>query len=173
MEDIIQKIEQWAEERNLITGSTTHKQMLKLLEEFGELCGGVSKNKPEIIKDSIGDCMVVMIIMNRQLSNAINIPSLLNVVSVGLSDGEISDEEKDSTLLLISKNIGNLSHSIGMLEAESIIDNLALTIGTLFLLSTKFYLDFNECLQYAYEQIKDRKGKMIDGVFIKEDDLPA
>jgi hypothetical protein len=28
-----------------------------------------------------------------------------------------------------------------------------------------------ECLEVAYNDIKDRKGKMIDGVFVKESDL--
>ena len=28
------------------------------------------------------------------------------------------------------------------------------------------------CLEEAYKVIKDRKGKMIDGVFVKEEDLP-
>lgn len=28
-----------------------------------------------------------------------------------------------------------------------------------------------ECLEFAYEEIKDRKGMMIDGTFIKYDDL--
>jgi hypothetical protein len=28
-----------------------------------------------------------------------------------------------------------------------------------------------ECLETAYNDIKDRKGKMIDGVFVKEADL--
>ena len=28
------------------------------------------------------------------------------------------------------------------------------------------------CLDEAYNVIKDRKGKMIDGVFVKEEDLP-
>jgi hypothetical protein len=32
-------------------------------------------------------------------------------------------------------------------------------------------VDFNECLKMAYDEIKDRKGKMIDGVFVKEEDL--
>lgn len=32
-------------------------------------------------------------------------------------------------------------------------------------------LDLGECLHLAYEEIKDRKGKMIDGVFVKEEDL--
>lgn len=29
-------------------------------------------------------------------------------------------------------------------------------------------LDFEECLASAYEEIKDRKGRVIDGVFVKE-----
>lgn len=33
------------------------------------------------------------------------------------------------------------------------------------------YLD--DSLEYAYNQIKDRKGKFIDGVFVKEEDLKA
>ena len=37
---------------------------------------------------------------------------------------------------------------------------------------TKFYrTDVKIALIYAWNQIKDRKGKMIDGVFVKEEDL--
>lgn len=32
-------------------------------------------------------------------------------------------------------------------------------------------LVFEECLQSAYNEIKDRKGKVINGVFVKEADL--
>ena len=32
--ELIEKIEQWAEERNLIKGSTIKKQILKMIEEF-------------------------------------------------------------------------------------------------------------------------------------------
>ena len=28
----------------------------------------------------------------------------------------------------------------------------------------------NDCLEIAYDDIKDRKGKMIDGIFVKEGD---
>ena len=37
MQQLIKQIEQWAEERNLIEGSTPQKQFLKLAEEIGEL----------------------------------------------------------------------------------------------------------------------------------------
>jgi hypothetical protein len=31
-------------------------------------------------------------------------------------------------------------------------------------------LSINECIEVAYNDIKDRKGRMVDGVFVKEDD---
>ena len=65
---LIKNIENWAEARNLIEGSTPKKQFIKLMEEFGELCSGVSKNKIDVVKDSIGDCFVVMVILARQFN---------------------------------------------------------------------------------------------------------
>lgn len=42
---------------------------------------------------------------------------------------------------------------------------------TLIILCDQLNLDPIECLDMAYEKIKDRKGKTINGVFIKEEDL--
>ena len=93
---------EWAEARNLIQGSDSFRQLAKLMEETGELAGGIAKQKPDVISDSIGDCMVVLTIIAAQ--NGLNV---------------------------------------------------------------------TDCLQAAYNEIKDRKGRMIDGVFVKEADLPA
>ena len=32
-------------------------------------------------------------------------------------------------------------------------------------------INFESCVQAAWDEIKDRKGRMIDGVFVKEGDL--
>jgi len=32
-------------------------------------------------------------------------------------------------------------------------------------------IDIDDCIEEAYNTIKNRKGKMIDGVFVKEEDL--
>ena len=32
-------------------------------------------------------------------------------------------------------------------------------------------VDFTECLDLAYDEIKDRKGRLVDGVWVKEEDL--
>ena len=34
-----------------------------------------------------------------------------------------------------------------------------------------FDLNIHDCVQAAWDEIKDRKGRMIDGVFVKEGDL--
>ena len=42
---------------------------------------------------------------------------------------------------------------------------------TLIILCMQLQLDPVNCLESAYNKIKDRKGKTIDGQFIKEEDL--
>lgn len=97
MQELIEKVEQWHVDRNLIDGANDKDQVLKLLQELGELSDNVCKGND--IRDDLGDMMVVMInIMKR--------------------------------------------------------NNISL----------------EECLQVAYDDIKDRKGKMIDGIFVKEGD---
>lgn len=44
-------------------------------------------------------------------------------------------------------------------------------IVTLIILSNQLNIDFVECLEMAYGKISKRKGKTIDGTFVKEADL--
>lgn len=97
--DVKKKVEDWAEDRNLIKGSTPEKQFHKLIQEIGELSDDLMKGKP--VQDEFGDVVVVLVIMAKQLN-----------------------------------------------------------------------IDFTECLLMAYNKIKDRKGRMINNVFVKEEDLP-
>ena len=94
----IQQVVSWHLARNLIHGSTDKAQVLKLIQEVGELSDSICKEQSPI--DDIGDIMVVLI--NIALRN-----------------------------------------------------NLSLT----------------DCLNHAYNDIKDRKGQMIDGIFVKEGDI--
>ena len=92
-----ERVTEWAEDRNLIVGSTPVLQMTKLLEEVYELSEGLLRNDTAEICDAIGDIQVVLAVMCAQLGQ-----------------------------------------------------------------------DIDVCREMAYEQIKDRKGKMVDGVFVKE-----
>lgn len=72
MDQLTSKIEQWAMARDLHTADP-HKQVLKLGEEFGELCEAMAKSKPEDVFDAIGDMQVVLTILSMQLGTKIEV----------------------------------------------------------------------------------------------------
>lgn len=50
-------------------------------------------------------------------------------------------------------------------------DAIGDTLVTIIVLAHQLDLDVTECLNIAYEEIKNRKGKMVNGTFVKEGDL--
>lgn len=50
-------------------------------------------------------------------------------------------------------------------------DAIGDTLVTIIVLAHQLDLDVTECLSIAYEEIKSRKGKMVNGTFVKEEDL--
>ena len=51
---------------------------------------------------------------------------------------------------------------------QEIIDGLGDSFVTLIILCYQLELEPKECLQVAWDEIKDRKGKTVDGTFIRE-----
>ena len=76
--------------------------------------------------------------------------------------------DKDQYLKLIQE-AGELSDSI--CKCKDIRDDIGDMMVVLINIMARNELSMDECLQVAYDDIKDRKGKMIDGVFVKESDL--
>lgn len=50
-------------------------------------------------------------------------------------------------------------------------DAIGDTLVTIIVLAHQLDLDVAQCLGIAYEEIKNRKGKMVNGTFVKEEDL--
>ena len=75
--------------------------------------------------------------------------------------------DKDQYLKLIQE-AGELSDSL--CKGKDIRDDVGDMMVVLINIMVRNNLTINECLSIAYNDIKDRKGKMIDGVFIKEGD---
>lgn len=65
LKKLITNVQQWSIDRGL-DKADSKKQMLKLYEEFGELASGLAKGNKEVVKDSIGDVVVVLIILAQQ-----------------------------------------------------------------------------------------------------------
>lgn len=69
------------------------------------------------------------------------------------------------------EELGELSSAYSRQNKAMMIDSLGDTAVCLINLATQMGLDFNECLEHAYNEIKDRKGKTVNGVFVKDADL--
>ena len=69
------------------------------------------------------------------------------------------------------EELGELAKAINKNNREQQMDGIGDTVVTLICIAEQLGLDFNECLNYAYNEIKDRKGKMVNGIFVKEQDL--
>lgn len=99
-ENLHDAVIQWGYKRNIVSPKNTHKQFMKVTEELGELAEGINKDNQGQIKDSLGDILVTLIILSKDLD-----------------------------------------------------------------------VDLLDCLRGAYDVIKDRTGKTVNGVFVKEEDL--
>ena len=153
MNELIQKIEQWASDRNIIKGSKPIDQAMKLFSEFGELADNVGKGRD--CRDDIGDCAVVLIIMCRQLG----IPA---IDSIQKDNDNYSTKEYVTWAgyWMCSWVSGGMSNS----------EELGFIFSNLINIAQLSNYTLEECVQIAYNDIKDRKGIMSNGVFIKESD---
>ena len=64
---LIDQVYFWAKKRDLIKPENVSKQMLKVVEELGELAAGITKNNEEATIDGLGDTFVTLIILSHQL----------------------------------------------------------------------------------------------------------
>ena len=72
---------------------------------------------------------------------------------------------KDQCLKLIQE-VGELSDSL--CKGNSPIDDIGDCMVVLAIIAEQHNLTVNECLEHAYNDIKHRRGRLEDGVFIKE-----
>ena len=73
--------------------------------------------------------------------------------------------DKDQYMKLIQE-AGELSDSL--CKGKDIKDDIGDMMVVLINIMVRNNLTMNECLSVAYNDIKDRKGRMVDGIFVKE-----
>jgi len=89
---------EWADKRGLLVQGNQRNQLIKLMDEVGELSSAILKDNQTEFKDALGDIQVVLIILSSQLG-----------------------------------------------------------------------YDLDECLKDAYNVIKNRTGKKVNGIFVKDE----
>jgi len=73
--------------------------------------------------------------------------------------------DKDQVCKLIQE-VGELSDNV--CKGNDVTDDIGDCIVVLVNIAERNGLTIADCLAQAYDDIKDRKGKMVDGIFVKE-----
>lgn len=66
---LFSQVYKWADSRGLLLDGNPDRQMLKVMEEIGELAGAMAKKKEADVIDAIGDSFVTLIILSHQLGH--------------------------------------------------------------------------------------------------------
>ena len=162
MQELIKKIEQWAIDREIHKKGTVEGQSIKTAEEIAELIKGISKDNMDLIEDSIGDVFVTFVIGNM-LDEKSDIEEIYKEAKRNL---EIYPKEnKKDGIDYLAQTITDIIRD-GYYE-----DSLFYGLIRLLMIADIYNLDFKDCVESAYNEIANRKGKIIDGVFYKQEDL--
>lgn len=142
-------VKKWACDKGIDRGDGL-AQELKVFEEYGELCAAVLRNDIAKIKDSIGDFLVTNIILNLQLDCRFD-------VTVCVDDDYMKNFGSIERVILNLKDFGTMSDYRLLYNLNTVANHYGTTV--------------RECLELAYNEIKGRTGKTINGTFVKSADL--
>lgn len=82
--------------------------------------------------------------------------------------GLLNSDFAPKQFMKLIEEVGELSNAMLKDKKEEIVDALGDIQVVLTILAKQLDLDLDECLKSAYNEIKNRKGKTINGTFIKD-----
>lgn len=97
---------------------------------------------------------------------------LFKKVEQWADDKGLLDQSPKKQFLKVVEEIGEIAEALAKGQDKTALrEEIGDAIVTLIILSKQSGLSAEECLTFAYDKIVNRKGAIIDGVFVKEDDL--
>lgn len=152
-------------------------------EIIGMFVDGVKLKKPECIYPEFERFMVenfgsMSIVENDVVQNNSE-EEIKGIRKIALSEKvrqwakvrNLDTANPKSQLLKGFEELSELSVGVNKQQEEKIVDSMGDIQVVLIILAQQLGIDYEQSLDYAYEQIKDRKGMMIDGTFVKYVDL--
>lgn len=70
----------------------------------------------------------------------------------------------------LGEECGELAAGIARGNHEKIVDSIGDAFVVLTIMALQAGTTISECADVAYQEIKDRRGRMVDGIFVKETD---
>lgn len=71
----------------------------------------------------------------------------------------------------LKEEFGELCDAMDACDMEEVKDAIGDMSVVLAIIANMYGMNYAECMEAAWEQIKDRRGRMENGVFVKEENL--
>ena len=94
--------------------------------------------------------------------------SIGNIVEWHYARNLIQGSSDKQQVLKLIQELGELSDTI--CKGRTPIDDIGDIIVILVNIAERNNISIKDCVDHAYNEIKHRKGTMVDGIFIKEED---
>ncbi|HCT5214762.1 hypothetical protein HRF10_15590 [Enterococcus faecalis] len=96
---------------------------------------------------------------------------LVKLVEEWAKEKRLDKAESEKQMLKVVEEVGEVAAALARNNKNDLRDGIGDVVVTLVILAMQNDMDLYECLNQAYNEIKDRKGKNVNGVFVKESDL--
>ena len=106
-----------------------------------------------------------------KLTETLDLTQLTNRIQGWAVDRNLHTADPVKQALKFFEEAGELSQGMVKGNEEQIKDSIGDIYVVMTILSMQLGLEIEDCVYHAYDEIKDRRGKLVDGVFIKESDL--
>ena len=104
-------------------------------------------------------------------TDKVTFDTLVKLVEYWSFEKELHKGNPERQMLKSIEEFGEVAAALSRGQSEALKDGIGDTVVTLIILAQQHGMTLEECLQFAYDEIAGRKGKMINGTFVKESDL--
>jgi NTP pyrophosphatase (non-canonical NTP hydrolase) len=158
---------QWAVDRSIVQFSTVRAQLLKTQEELDELKAAVAAVDLGETIDGVGDVLVTLIIAAHMAGLDIDQCFSDQFGYVTAFPTRLTPARVEWRLAWSQKWLNELVAAVGS-DSSSVPGLIALVAGGVISVAACAGSFGNECLEAAWQEIKDRKGYLgPNGIFVK------
>jgi|TARA_B100000900_G_scaffold404734_1_gene413471 NTP pyrophosphatase (non-canonical NTP hydrolase) len=91
-----------------------------------------------------------------------------NVLEWASEKGILKPENSSKQMLKVMEEVGETAGALAKNDEVELKDGIGDSFVTLIILASQCGFEPSECLESAWNEIKNRKGKTINGIFIKD-----
>lgn len=92
---------------------------------------------------------------------------LTSAIKLWSIDRNLHTQDPTKQALKSLEELGEMAKALLKNDQDELIDAVGDTYVTLVILCQQLGIELSDCVSAAYGEIKDRKGKLVDGTFIK------